>query len=41
VQASDYSAANQTALLLLVLCFVLLAVVYGANRKVWMIGPVK
>ena len=41
VQASDYSGANQTALLLLVLCFVLLAVVYGANRKVWMIGPVK
>ena len=41
VQASDYSAANQTALLLLVLCFVLLAMVYGANRKVWMIGPIK
>jgi molybdate transport system permease protein len=41
VQASDYSGANQTALLLLVLCFVLLAVVYGANRRVWMIGPVK
>lgn len=41
VQVSDYSGANQTALLLLVLCFVLLAVVYGANRRVWMIGPVK
>ena len=41
VQASDYSGANQTALLLLVLCFVLLAVVYGANRRAWMIGPVK
>jgi len=41
VQASDYSGANQTALLLLVLCFVLLAVVYGTNRRVWMIGPVK
>jgi len=24
-----------------VLCFVLLAVVYGANRKVWMVGPLK
>jgi molybdate transport system permease protein len=41
VQASDYSGANQTALLLLVLCFVLLAVVYGVNRRVWMVGPVK
>jgi molybdate transport system permease protein len=41
VQASDYSGANQTALLLLVLCFVMLAVVYGVNRRVWMVGPVK
>ena len=40
VQASDYAGANQTALLLLVLCFGLLAVVYGVNRKAWMI-PVK
>jgi len=41
VQSSDYVGANQTALLLLLLCFVLLAVVYGANRKVWMVGPLK
>jgi molybdate transport system permease protein len=41
VQASDYAGANQTALLLLVLCFFLLAVVYGVNRKVWAVGPVK
>ena len=41
VQASDYAGANQTALLLLVLCFVLLAVVYGWNRKAWAVGPVK
>jgi len=41
VQASDYAGANQTALLLLALCFVLLAFVYGVNRKVWTVGPVK
>ena len=41
VQASDYAGANQTALLLLVLCFVLLGVVYGVNRKAWMVGPAK
>src|SRR6202041_1796286 len=41
VQASDYAGANATALLLLVLCFVLLTLVYGLNRKAWMIHPVK
>jgi molybdate transport system permease protein len=41
VQASDYAGANQTALLLLVLCFVLLALVYGLNRRAWSIHPVK
>jgi molybdate transport system permease protein len=41
VQASDYTGANQTALLLLALCFILLAIVYGINRRAWMIGPVK
>jgi molybdate transport system permease protein len=41
VQASDYAGANQTALLLLVLCFLLLAVVYGLNRRVSAIYPVK
>src|SRR2546423_7902680 len=41
VQASDYAAANETALLLLVLCFSLLAIVYGVNRKAWVVGPVK
>jgi molybdate transport system permease protein len=40
VQASDYAGANETALLLLVLCFALLAVVYGVNRKAWAV-PVK
>jgi len=41
VQAADYRGANQTALLLLVLCFVLLAMVYSLNRRPWAIGPVK
>lgn len=33
VQASDYAGANQTALVLLMVCFVLLTVIYGLNRK--------
>src|SRR5271169_5950150 len=41
VQASDYATANQTALLLLAVCFVVLTIVYGMNRKAWAIGPVK
>ena len=41
VQTSDYAGANQTALLLLVLSFLLLAVVYGVNRRTWAMGPVK
>jgi molybdate transport system permease protein len=41
VQASDYVVANQTALLLLVVCFVVLTMVYGMNREAWAIGPVK
>lgn len=38
VQASDYAGANATALLLLILCFVILAVVYGVNRKAWIVS---
>src|SRR5579859_2873360 len=41
VQASDYAAANQTALLLLAFCFAVLAVVYSVNRKAWVVGPIK
>jgi molybdate transport system permease protein len=41
VQASDYSAANQTALLLLVFSFAVLAIVHGMNRQVSAIGPIK
>jgi molybdate transport system permease protein len=41
VQASDYASANQTSLLLLVLCFTVLSVVYGLNRKAWVVGPAR
>lgn len=40
VQSSDYTGANQTALVLLLVCFALLAIVYALNRKAWLI-PVK
>ena len=40
VQASNYATANATALLLLVICFAMLAVVYGLNRKAWLIAPI-
>ena len=41
VQSSDYVGANQTALVLLLLCFALLALVYGLNRRVSVIDPLK
>jgi molybdate transport system permease protein len=41
VQSSDYAGANQTALVLLLLCFGLLALVYGLNRRVLVIDPLK
>jgi molybdate transport system permease protein len=41
VQTSNYSAANETALLLLVLAFAILSFVYAVNRRVWIIGPAK
>ena len=41
VQASDYVGANQTALILLVLCFALLTIVYGVNRRAWLLSSVK
>ena len=41
VQSSDYVGANQTALVLLALCFLLLMVVYGLNRRTWMVNPIK
>jgi molybdate transport system permease protein len=41
VQASDYTGANQTALLLLIFSFVILLLVYGSNRRPWAVGPAK
>jgi molybdate transport system permease protein len=38
VQASNYASANQTALLLLVVCFGMLSIVYGLNRRAWLFG---
>ncbi len=39
VEALDYHAANETALLLLVVSFLMLAAVYGLNRSKWMAWP--
>jgi molybdate transport system permease protein len=41
VQASNYAGANQTALVLLILCFVLLTTVYSLNRKPSVLNSVK
>jgi molybdate transport system permease protein len=41
VEAADYVGANQTALLLLLLCFALLTLVYSLNRRAWMPGMSK
>lgn len=41
VQSLDYAGAQQTALLLLLVCFVVLSIVYGVNRRVWSPWPVK
>ena len=41
VQNAQYSSANQTALVLLVISFLLLSVVYGLNRRPWVITPWK
>ena len=41
VQVSDYAGANATALVLLIFCFAVLALVYGVNRKAWSVGLVK
>jgi molybdate transport system permease protein len=39
VQAFEYSAANQTALLLLVFSFLVLAAVYALQRRPWSVSP--
>ena len=38
-QALDYSGAQQTALLLLLVSFVVLSLVYAVNRRVWLPWP--
>jgi molybdate transport system permease protein len=39
VQSGQYAGANETALVLLVISFVLLSIVYGLNRRPWVVGP--
>jgi len=41
VQSSDYVGANQTAAMLLILCFILLALVYGLNRRTALLDALK
>lgn len=41
VQAGNNSSANQTAFALLLICFLVLSVVYGVNRRAWAVGPWK
>jgi molybdate transport system permease protein len=41
VQAANYTVANQLALLLLAIAFVILSLVYGLNRRIWAIWPWK
>jgi molybdate transport system permease protein len=41
VQALNYGAAAQTALILLVFSFLVLSVVYSLNRNVWTVWPLK
>jgi molybdate transport system permease protein len=41
VQAVEYAAANMTALVLLIFSFVVLAIIYGINRKAWVVGPAR
>jgi molybdate transport system permease protein len=41
VEALNYPAANQTALVLLLLSFVVLSIVYSLNRRIWTVWPSK
>jgi molybdate transport system permease protein len=41
VEAFNFSAANQTALVLLVISFIALCLVYSVNRKLWALWPPK
>ena len=39
VQAAEYAAANLTSLVLLAFSFVVLALIYGINRRAFAVGP--
>ena len=39
VQNLNYAAANTTALVLMVIAFVLLSLIYSLNRRFWSLGP--
>ena len=41
VQSLDYAGAQQTALLLMAICFVVLSIVYWMNRRVWSPWPAR
>lgn len=41
VQAAQYSSANRTAIVLLLVSFAALSIVYGINRRPWAVGPWK
>jgi len=41
VQSLDYDGAQRTALLLLLVSFVVLSIVYGVNRRAWSPWPAK
>ena len=41
VEAANYASANSTALVLLLISFVILSLVYGLNRKIWATWPWK
>jgi molybdate transport system permease protein len=41
VQAANYTAANELALVLLAIAFIILSLVYGMNRRIWAIWPWK
>jgi len=41
VQSGEYAAANHTAVILLLFSFLVLALVYGLNRRVWAVSPFK
>jgi len=41
VQAAEYASANVTSLVLLAFSFVVLAIIYGINRRAFVVGPTR